>query len=518
MALGAIRICGLSLGTSGVLFIALLAGHLQLKIPDGVGNFGLALFVYCVGLGAGVRFFSAIARQGSKLAVLSALIVCIAVAVVYGCSQIFDIPAGLSAGIFAGACTSTPALAAAAETLTNVPAENAALSIGYGIAYPFGVIGVVIFVQLLPRLLKFDLNAEAAKDQKNSKEPTIVSKVVSITNPNLIGKSVADHSFLDGQGCQITRVVRDGRLGPISPEDKFENGTEVLLVGRSDKLEQEIRMLGSLVPNNYVRDIERERRKLLLRSSEIAGKSIRSLETIKKYGIVISRVSRLGFTFVPSPDTVLERNDILMAVGDPERLNEFAKIVGHRPQAFDQTDLLSLCLGLALGVLLGSIEIGMPGSASISLGIAGGPLILGLILGHFGKIGPLIGYIPRPTRLLLQDLGLILFLAAAGVKGGGALVETVLAYGVPVVVMSIACAMVPMILAYFIATKIFKMNILETLGGICGGMTSTPALGAITSQTDSQTPVVSYATAYPIALILMTILAKMLIQLIGVAI
>ncbi|MEG0426414.1 MAG: aspartate:alanine exchanger family transporter [Akkermansia sp.] len=516
MALGAIRICGLSLGTSGVLFAALVAGHFGLQVPNGVRDVGLAIFVYCIGLGAGARFFVAIARQGSRLAFLSILIVCTGAGVIYICSRLLDIPAGLSAGIFAGACTSTPALASATEVLKDISGQNSALSIGYGIAYPFGVIGVVLFVQLAPKLLGYNLNTEAKKLQANSKEPTIISKVVRITNNNLFQQTIADNPFFDKFASQITRIVRDGQLCPLSTDDIFTPDTEVLMLGPSDKLKPEIALIGESVKNDYIRDIERQRRKILLLSKKIAGKSIRELKTVCNYGIVISRVSRLGFVFVPTADTVLERNDVLMVVGDPDKLEQFAKLAGHRPQAFDQTDLLSLCLGLALGIFIGSIEFGLAGSR-ISLGIAGGPLIVGLLLGHFGKIGPLIGYIPRPTRLLLQDMGLVFFLACAGIAGGGDLVKTVTKYGSSVIIMSIACSFIPIFVGYFFGKKLMRMNILEVLGGICGGMTSTPALGAISTQTDSQAPVVSYATAYPIALILMTVLTKMLIQAIGFA-
>ena len=514
MALGAIKIAGLSLGTSGVLFVALVAGHFGYHVPEGVRDVGLALFVYCIGLGAGARFFTAIARQGSKLALLSVLVVSSGALVIYFCSKLLDIPAGLSAGIFAGACTSTPALAAATEVLKDSATQNAALSIGYGISYPFGVICVVLFVQLMPKLMKFDLNEEAKKLQSVRKEPSVISKIVRITNPSLFNQPIADNGFFDRLSSQVIRIVKNGSLVPLSVDDTFLPDTEVLLIGPSDKLKQEINLMGESVKNDYTRDIERQRRKILLLSKALAGKTIRELKTVKNYGIVISRVSRLGFFFVPTADTVLERNDILMVVGDPEKLEAFAKLAGHRPQAFDQTDLLSLCLGLALGLLVGSIEFGLAGS-KISLGIAGGPLIVGLLLGHFGKVGPLIGYIPRPTRLLLQDLGLVFFLACAGIAGGGALVETVMKHGGPVIIMSIACATIPILVGYVVAKKIMHMNILEVLGGICGGMTSTPALGAISSQTDSQAPVVSYATSYPVALILMTVLTKMLIQAIG---
>jgi len=232
--------------------------------------------------------------------------------------------------------------------------------------------------------------------------------------------------------------------------------------------------------------------------------------------VVVTRIHRLGLTFVPNAQTVVETNDQLTVVGRAEDLQRFAEACGHRSSAIGETDLLSLSLGLAIGIVLGQIPIGLAESGSITLGLAGGPLIAGLLLGHFGRVGRIVGHIPRPTRVLLQEFGLVLFLADAGVRGGSALVETLQAQGAVLFLMGVAITLVPMLLALPLATRLFKMNFLQALGGICGGMTSTPALGAITARTESQAPVVSYATAYPVALILMTVAAKVLLQLIGV--
>lgn len=511
IALGSIQIKGLSLGLSGVIFAALAAGHFGLKIPDGIGNLGLVLFVYCVGLSAGNRFFGALAKQGSKLAVLTVVIIGAGVLCTCICGYFFGISNAISAGIFAGALTSTPALAAAIEATAG---GSSGASIGYGIAYPFGVVGVVLFVQLIPRMLKYDLNAEAGKMDKIENK-SIVSRLIKVTHPHLDGISIADYTTLDGIHCRITRIAKNGRLVPLSAEDKFSTGMEVLVVGQEDSLPLAASFLGELVNNPYPMDTRKERRELIVTSSNYAGKSIRDLDPLKHDGIIISRVSRLGFTFIPSADTIVERNDILTVVGNRENIEQYAGKIGHRSTAINKTDLMSLGFGLSLGILLGMIQIGLPGGAAISLGIAGGPLIAALIMGHFGKIGPFVGYIPRPTRILLQDLGLVLFLASAGISGGGELVNTVREYGGVVFLMGIIVTAIPMIAGYIVAMKFFKMNILECLGGICGGMTSTPALGAIAGKTDSQTPVVSYAAAYPVALIVMTISAQIIIAILA---
>ncbi len=247
----------------------------------------------------------------------------------------------------------------------------------------------------------------------------------------------------------------------------------------------------------------------------MTGQTLREIGPLKNYGIVITRITRLGLTFVPNASTVIEVNDQLTAVGRPEDIKAFAKAVGHRTSAIDATDLLSLSAGLTLGIVIGLIPIGLPGSTPVTLGLAGGPLLVALILGHFGRVGCIVGHIPRPTRLLLQELGLVFFLANAGIRGGGSLAATVQEYGPVLFGLGLCISVIPLIVAWPLARRLFKLDPLQSLGGICGGMTSTPALGALTAKTDSQVPVISYVSAYPVALIVMIIIAKVLIGLLA---
>lgn len=514
IALGSIQIKGLSLGLSGVLFAALIAGHYGLKIPGGVGTLGLALFVYCVGLSAGNRFFSSLAKQGSKLAILSALIVCTGAFVTYLFGKMLGVPGGISSGIFAGACTSTPALAAASEVMSTMTGQSSGVSIGYGIAYPFGVVGVVLFVQLVPRLFKFDLTEEA-RNFKGGSSSGISAKLIRVTREDLTGTNISACRVMDKIHCRITRIVKDNKLVPLSPDDEFNPEVELLVVGTKKDIRMAADYLGEVCENPYAIDSDHERRELILTSPSYAGKTLKELDLLSNDRIIISRISRLGFTFIPTGATILQRNDVLTVVGTSENIDKYSLKIGHRSSAINATDIMSLAFGLCIGIILGMVEVGMPGGSTISLGTAGGPLIAALIMGHFGKIGPFVGYIPRPSRVLLQDLGLVFFLADAGIKGGADLLVTVHQYGVTVFIMGMFVTCIPMLLAYVIGMRYFKMNVLECLGGICGGMTSTPALGAIASKTDSQAPVVSYATAYPVALILMTLGAKAIISLLG---
>lgn len=512
LLLGSVTVKGIGLGSSGVLFVALLAGHLGLEIPGGVGSFGLVLFVYCVGIGAGPRFFPALAREGGGLAKLGFVIVGTGAAAAWALGRAFELPADLTAGLFAGALTSTPALAAATEGAGD---GGQGVAIGYGIAYPFGVIGVVLFVQLLPKILK-PKQEEPVEDDLEAESNEVRNVLVDVTNSNLLGMSIADANMA-GFGCQVSRVLRDGRLVPISVDEVFEEGQSLLLVGRDKSIHLAADYLGKVSDRSFVMDTEHERQRLVVTAKEVGGKTLEEIGTLRNFGVTVTRVSRLGHVFVPTPSTKVETYDVLTVVGASESVSKFSNYIGHRPQAFDQTDMISLAVGLSAGIFCGMIPISLPGGeSSMTLGLAGGPLFVALVLGYFGRIGRVVGHIPRPTRMLLQELGLVLFLANAGIVGGANLGETIAKYGWVVFVTGALITVLPLVAAYPIARKMLGLTQAQTLGGICGGMTSTPALGAITASTNSQQPIVSYATAYPVALIMMTVLAKILLQILGI--
>ena len=218
-------------------------------------------------------------------------------------------------------------------------------------------------------------------------------------------------------------------------------------------------------------------------------------------------MKRYEYELIPDDSTEVLLGDQFVVVGNSENLTAFAEVVGHRASSIGMTDLLSLSLGMALGVFVGSISFG-----GFKLGLAGGPLLVSLLLGHFGRVGVIAGYVPRPTRQLLGELGLCFFLAGAGVKGGASFVETLQAQGGGIFLVGIIATITPIIVGYVVATMIFKFNILSALGGVCGAMTSTPALGAISSKTDAQAPILSYASAYPAALLMIVVVVNMLLQ------
>jgi putative transport protein len=515
LLLGSVRVFGISLGSSGVIFVAIAFGAWGAEMPSELGNFGLVLFVYCIGLAAGPGFFRAFHRQGPRLAKLSTLIVATGAVTTGLCAMWLGISAAMAAGVFAGAMTSTPGLAAALNVFEQMDPQLAPdVSVGYGIAYPFGVIGVVLFVQLLPRLLGRDIDEEARKlGSGDNEEKTIKRALIEVRNPSVFGRPIEEVRFVRVSHCQISRVLREGKLRPINPQVTFEEGMLVLAVGDEDHLQDLSDFLGRASDKPYIIDTESERLQVVATSRDVVGKKLRYLNLINSYGITISRIIRHDMGFVPDADTVIYRGDVLFAVGEPDQLQEFANFAGHRVRVLDETDLISLSVGVVAGVLLGVMPIVLPGGSTFQLGLAGGPMLVALLLSHFGGIGRIRGHMPRAARLLMTEIGLVFFLAYAGAQAGARFGQIIQSDGPLLLLMGALVTLVPMIAGYFYARFVLKLNFLETLGGTCGSMTSTPGLGAITNKTDSEIPTVSYAAAYPVALILMTLSAKLLVTL-----
>ena len=415
--LGRLKVAGLSLGSSGVIFVALAAGYLGGQIPD-VGNLGLVLFVYCVGITAGPTFFRELGSKGAKLAQLALVLVATGSLAAWVMARLFGLPADLTAGMFAGALTSTPALAAALEALP----KGSQAPVAYGVAYLFGVIGVVLFVQLLPRILGRDLEqlGQQLRDEEHAGRK-IVRVLVEVANPALEGKPIKDVTLISDSNCQVPRVLVGNRQVPRSAEFTLELGQHVLLVGREFRVPRVIELLGRRSSRtDYIMDTETERMQVIVTSKETIDRSLMELRALSRFGVTVSRITRQDLEFVPKLTDKIQHGDALNVVGPPDCLEKFAEFAGHRARTFDETDVISLGFGIVAGILAGSISFELNGSG-LSLGMAGGPLLVGLLLGHFGRIGPITGRLPRASRLLLTEVGLAFFLAHAGLQSGSKL-------------------------------------------------------------------------------------------------
>ncbi len=508
LLVGRLSILGLSLGSSGVIFTALLAGHFGYEIPEGVGTLGLVIFIFMIGLRAGPTFFRGFVGQGGSLAKLAVALILSGSAAAFVLAKWRDIPVDLAAGIFAGALTSTPALAAAMERLP----EGSQVAVGYGIAYPFGVVVVVLFVQFLPRLLRTDLRRLGAElEEANAPGRRIVRVLVEVLNPAVIGKRLVDLAFLGDSNCQVSRYLSGTRLVPVAGDHVLEEGQRVLVIGREFRVPHVVSLLGKEAEGvDYHMDTERERQTVVVSSRNVVGKTIAELRPIHSFGVTITRIQRHNLEFVPWMSDEIEYGDALSVVGEPENIEKFAAYAGHRERTLHETDLISLGAGVIAGIILGMVSFDL-GGRSFALGMSGGPLFVALILGHFGRVGPVKGHLPQASQMLLMEFGLVFFLAEAGVRAGHTIVPVVQKYGLELCLAAVAVKFTPLAAGYLMSRYVLKMNLLQTIGGVCGGVTSTPGLGVITSKTDSDIPVVSYAAAYPVALILMTVFAQILV-------
>ena len=508
LLIGRIAFRGFSLGTSGVLFASILAGQLGFELPKSVGTTGIILFVYCLGIGAGPGFVQILRSHGKALCGLALIMLTAATLTAWGMAILMHLSPDLTAGLFAGSLTSTPALAAAVERLP----EDSQVAVGYGVAYPFGVLGVIVFAELAPRFL-VKSSVERKSRGNGILDSTIERWLVRVQNPGVLHKRLRDVRVLTNSHCQVPRIVDHGELKPIPASYELQLTDELLVVGEKSRLCEVVDVLGERIENGtYALDVEKSRRRVIVSSKEITGKTLSELHLLSNFGVTISRIQRHDVEFVPRATDRIQNGDALTAVGEENGLERFIQFAGHRERTFDETDLISLTIGLIFGILLGSVEFHFEGN-SVSLGMAGGPLLVGLLFGHLGNFGFLVGHMPRAARMLLSEVGLILFLVQAGSQAGQNFVHTMSANGLTLCASATVIVMVPLIVGIFAGRYLFKMDALELSGGVCGAMTSTPGLGAVAAKFDSGVPTASYSAVYPLALILVTILTPVLLKL-----
>jgi putative transport protein len=378
------------------------------------------------------------------------------------------------------------------------------------------VIGVVLFVQLLPRFLRIDLVKE--EDRLRDAEPKgkrVQRKQFAVSNPACLDKTLAELEFHRISEANVTRVSRNGEVIPAGPDTRLRIGDVVLAVGREEELKKLTVLFGEEIHGEDIfKTTDVVARDATVSNDDLVGKSLTELRVLRNYGVVISRVFREELHFVPTGTYVLETGDLIRVTGTREDVEEFVALVGRREGRIYETNLPALAIGIFLGLLLGWYEFTLPGGASFRLGLAGGPLLVSLVLSHFGRIGDLTIRIHRGAKYLLRQLGLVLFLAGAGVEAGASLDSVLLESGFTLLA---AGAMVTLVsvLAGFLANRyLFKHDLLSSLGAVCGGMTSTPALGSLSEMSTRNEPVLAYTGVYPVALVLITIVCKFLYYLV----
>lgn len=505
--LGKVNIRGISLDVSAVIFIALLFGHFGVVIPKELGNFGLVLFIFTIGIQAGPGFFDSFRNKGKTLVAITLLIVLSACLTGVGCMYALGISTDEVAGLIAGALTSTPGLAAAIDATGSSGA-----SIAYGIAYPFGVIGVILFVKLLPKMLGIDLRREEQRleKQRQNDYPPLQTAVFRIENAGIEGKTLSQLRVRSMTGAVISRIRHEGATGLPTPESVLHVGDWVKAVGDETALDRLGTLLGERMAADLPLESSYEVRKMLVTNKELVGKSLAMFSFQSNFNCTVTRLRRSGIDLSPAPELLLKFGDKLTVVGHKDSLDALAQRLGNDEKRLSDTDFFPIAMGIVLGVIFGKINISFSDSFSFSPGLTGGVLIVALVLSALGKTGPIVWTMSGSANQLLRQLGLLLFLAEVGTSAGANLVATFQESGWALFFVGVAITLVPMVVAVIFGYFVFKISIFDLLGVITGGMTSTPGLVAADAMTDSPTPSVAYATVYPVAMVFLIIFIQVI--------
>ncbi|MFO8066805.1 MAG: TrkA C-terminal domain-containing protein [Bacteroidales bacterium] len=504
---GKLKIRSFSLDLSAVIIVALVLGHFGLTIPIEFQTIGLLFYIFTIGIQAGPGFFDAFSKIGYKLLIVCTILLISAALLSISLSHLFNIESSLAIGIFNGALTSTPGLAAAIEA-TDSPLA----SIGYGVAYPLGVVGVLICLNLFPVIFKVNFK----KEEKDYKEllaeefPSVSNCNFVVENKNIDGKSLGELKFGSMTNAVISRVKHDDFASTPTKDTRLYIGDVVKIVGTEEALEKAKLYIGSKtkeeipLAENYMVNW------VLVTNKKVINKSLGSLNLTKNYNATVTRIRRSGIDISPSASSSLRFGDKVFVASDSDNMRSVMKLFGNNEKRLSETNFLPISLGIIIGVIVGSISIPVFGYFDFSLGITGGVLATALILSKIGKTGNIIWSMSGSGNQLLRKLGMLMFLATVGTHAGAQIADTWELYGWSIVSVGFAITIIPMIIAVIAGYFIFRFNFLTLLGVIAGSMTSTPGLAVIDSKSSSEASSVAYATVYPMALVMMIIFSQLM--------
>ena len=524
LAIGKIKIFGISLGATFVFFTGIIAGHLGLVVnPDMLTvlqNFGLILFIYALGIQVGPGFFASLKKGGFKLNMLATLLMVVGTLMLLVLHWTTDIGLADLMGLFSGAVTNTPMLGSAQQALLQVhpdsvnEANNMAMACAVG--YPFGLVGMVVCVAILQKFLNPKRNKKTAA---NTSDNTFITEYI-VSNPAIFDKSIQE--IRSNANCQfvISRIWKDGKVIIPTGETIIEENEHILVISGKSDVEKIANLFGPQENVDWNKkdidwnaiDSQLVSRKVLVSKPKINGTKLGDLKLRNSFGINITRVNRAGIDLLPSRSLRLQLGDRLTIVGEERSIENAARVLGNEAKELRTPNLTSVFIGIVIGLVLGSIPFAIPGmSMPVKLGIAGGPIIIGILMGAFGPRFHLATYISQSASLMLRQLGLTIYLAGLGLSAGSRFFETVFsADGLKWVLISCALAVVPVLIVGFIASRMFKTDYAKNVGMLCGSMANPIALNYANSTTDGDEPAVAYATVYPISIFLRVISAQII--------
>lgn len=525
LALGKIKIGGVSLGISFVFFAGILAGHFGLKInPDMLllaQNFGLIIFIYSLGVQVGPGFFSAFKKGGIKLNALSLALALTGTALTVGLHWLSGIPMPEMMGLFSGAATNTPMLGAAQQAFiqmypTDLDSANN-MAIACAVGYPFGLIGVIICVIILKKTT-WTPGKERAHDPAG--DNTFVTEYL-ISNPDIIGRTIQEIRQNADVQFVISRIWKDDKVIIPTSQTIIEQNEHVLVISGKTDVEKLKALFGPQENIDWNKkgidwnaiDSQLVSRKVLVTKPEVNGVKLGTLRLRNSFGINITRVNRAGIDLLPSKSLRLQLGDRLTIVGEDRAIENASKVLGNQARELRNPNLITIFTGIVLGLVLGSIPIAIPGmNMTVKLGIAGGPIIIGILMGAFGPRFHLSTYTTQSANLMLRQLGLTIYLAGLGLSAGAEFFTTVFtAEGIKWVGISLALAIVPVLMIGYIAARFFNVSYAKNIGMLCAGMANPIALNYANSTVEGDEPSVAYATVYPVTIFLRVIIAQITI-------
>lgn len=517
LAIGRLQYRNIGVGIAGVLFSGLLFGHFGIRVDHHILEFirelGLILFVFSIGLQLGPGFFASLRRTGLKLNLLAAGNVSLGVLSCIGILHLAHIPLPVAAGLLSGATTNTPSLAAAQQVLRENGASQQALETqgaAYALAYPFGVCGVIIAMLLARRFSPRSPHNAAAR---NASEPALRAANLQVINPGVFGRTLSS-AFAPSPGVTISRLSRRGKISVPALDTVLEKDDLLLAVGPTAMIEKAQMIAGgSSSVDLRTLDGPVTSRRMIVTHSEVVGKSLASLQLQSRCGVAATRLYRHGMELVPEPSLRLQLGDVLHLVGTSEAIVDAGHLLGDAPKELEHTRVGPLFFGILLGVLLGMLPIALPGMpTSIRLGLAGGPLVVAILLGRIGSIGPIVWYVPANAGLALREIGIVLFLACVGLKSGDLFFHHLFdGAGLAWAALGAAITIIPILFTAWIARRFLGLPLPDTCGVLAGSMTDPPALAFAQKAHEGSATSVAYATVYPLTMLLRVVSAQVLI-------
>lgn len=525
--LGRIKIFGISLGITFVFFAGILAGHLGIVVNKDMlyfaQSFGLILFVYALGLQVGPGFFSSLKKGGVAMNMMGLGVILLGLIMTVGLHWVTGVSLSNMVGLLCGAVTNTPALGAAQQALLQIDPANTKgvtdMALACAVAYPLGVVGVILAIIIL-RALFAD---KKQKDLKEQRDTTTYVAEFHVSNPAIYEKSIKDVMKLTDKHFVISRVWRNGKVSIPTSDTLLHEHDHLLIISVKSDVENIKVLFGEQENVDWNKadidwnaiDSQLISRRIAVTRNRVNGVKLGSLRLRNLYGINITRVNRAGIDLLASPDLRLQIGDRLTIVGEANSVNTVGKILGDEIKRLNNPNLLAVFIGISLGMLLGALPITLPGmSTPVKLGIAGGPIIVGILMGAFGPRFHLTTYTTMSANLMLRQLGIIIYLAGLGVDSGVHFFETVFrAEGLLWIGLGFLLTIVPVLIVGFISSQFFKLDYAHNVGMLCGSMANPMALSYANTTVDGDEPSVSYATVYPLSMFIRVISAQLVLML-----